>query len=115
MIKGNLYASLPASDAPEEEFSALFRSPHVRIERIVSQGQRSPEGFWYDQEENEWVLLIEGEAELEFKTPKDSLYLKKGDWILIPAHKKHRINHTSSPAIWLAVRERKNTALTYET
>lgn len=115
MINGNLYASLPATDAPAEEFSDLFQSSHVRIERIVSQGQRSPEEFWYDQEENEWVLLIEGEAELEFKTPKDSFYLKKGDWILIPAHKKHRINHTSSPAIWLAVWERKNNTRTYET
>lgn len=108
MTTGNLYQSLPTPGAQVEEFTELFMSPHVRVERIVSHGHQSPEGFWYDQEENEWVILLEGEAEILFQDPEECTILGKGDWLLIPRHKKHRVTRTSSPAIWLAVWERKN-------
>lgn len=108
MMGGNLYQSLPVSRAQAEELTDLFTSPHVRIEKIVSHGHRSPEGFWYDQDETEWVVLLEGEAEIQFQNQEECSILRKGDWLLIPPRKKHRITRTSSPAIWLAVWERKN-------
>ena len=76
----------------------------LRIERIVSEGHVSPEGFWYDQDEPEWVALLQGTAELEFEDGR-RYPMGAGDWLAIPAHERHRVAHTSSdpPCIWLAV------------
>jgi cupin 2 domain-containing protein len=100
---GNLLEDIPGG-APTEIFTDLVRSDSVRIERIVSFGQSSPEGFWYDQEENEWVLLVEGSASLGFDDGS-SLDLEPGDWTLIPAGRRHRVERTArdSRTIWLAV------------
>ena len=75
-----------------------------RIERIVSEGHVSPEGFWYDQGEPEWVALLQGTAELEFEDGRRHP-MGAGDWLTIPAHERHRVAHTSSdpPCVWLAV------------
>ncbi|MGH8427200.1 MAG: cupin domain-containing protein [Gammaproteobacteria bacterium] len=77
----------------------------VKIERIVSKGQRSEPGFWYDQEQNEWVVLIRGEAELRFEDGNRSVRLTAGMHVNIPAHTRHRVEWTKQDevTIWLAV------------
>ena len=91
--------------APDEELiDVLFRSPGVRIERIVSTGQSSPEGIWYDQDEHEWVVMLSGEAELLFENESSPRQLSPGDYLYIPAHQRHRVESTSESelTIWLA-------------
>jgi cupin 2 domain-containing protein len=98
----NIYGDIP-TDLPVELFTTLVESQHVRIERIVSQGHATPEGFWYDQPEHEWVLLLQGAARLHFED--QTVELKPGDSVNIPAHKKHRVEWTApgDVTIWLAV------------
>lgn len=100
--QNNLFAGLP-EHADEELFSTLLANPHCRIERIVSYGQASPEGFWYDQDWDEWVLLLQGSAELDLDGR--ILELKPGDHLMIPAGFRHRVNKTDSdqPTVWVAV------------
>ncbi|MEX0726312.1 MAG: cupin domain-containing protein [Planctomycetaceae bacterium] len=99
----DLFAHLP-DDLSEEHFESLVESKHVRIERIVSKGHRSPNGFWYDQPRSEWVLLLKGSASLEFEgeSPVD---MQPGIAVLISAHRRHRVNQTSADehTVWLAV------------
>lgn len=101
---GNLFDELPKS-LPEELIENLVVSKNVRIERITSTGQVSPDDFWYNQDETEWVIILRGEAELEFNGQMEKQRLKSGDYVLIPAHRKHRVAWTSSnePTVWLAV------------
>ena len=77
----------------------------VRIERIISHGQASPPGYWYDQDEDEWVLLLEGKAQLTIEDRDEPLVLTPGDSVLLPAHCRHRIDWTAENrlTIWLAV------------
>jgi cupin 2 domain-containing protein len=86
-------------------YSEIVQTLHVhgnvRIERILSHGQASPEGFWYDQEQAEWVTLLEGAATLRFED--EVVALKPGDHVYIPAHRKHRVDWTTPDAVWLAV------------
>ena len=79
-------------------------SANLLIERIVSTGQVSPEDYWYDQPTNEWVVLLQGNATIEFENA-EMTYLEKGNYLFIPAHQKHRVVFTSStpPCIWLTV------------
>ncbi|MEZ6093728.1 MAG: cupin domain-containing protein [Pirellulaceae bacterium] len=100
---GNLFSGLNSS-ATEELTSVLTQSANVRIERIVSTGQASAEGFWYDQSEHEWVAVLEGEAIIEFENG-DSKTMKPGDFIQIPKHCRHRVAWTTpnKPTVWLAV------------
>jgi cupin 2 domain-containing protein len=100
----NLFARLPRSGA-DEEITALLATPNVRIERIVSTGQASPPGFWYDQDESEWVVLLTGGAGLRFDSETEVRELKPGDYLHIPAHSRHRVEwtHPSEPTVWLAV------------
>lgn len=102
MPSANLFAGVPDS-LPEEMFETLAESEHVRIERIVSQGHASPADYWYDQEEHEWVLLLQGRAELRFED--ELLPLAPGDYVNIPAHRRHRVESTSAEeqTVWLAV------------
>lgn len=99
----NLFANLPNS-LPAELTTVLAESAHIRIERIVSTGQSSPAGYWYDQEEHEWVVLLTGEASLRFEEG-ETLIMKPGDAVLIPAHRRHRVDSTAldQPTVWLAV------------
>lgn len=97
----NLLHPLP-DDLTEEVFSELLRREAVRIERVVSNGHASPEGFWYDQDENEWLVLLQGEAGIAF-ADREPVYLQQGDTLNLPAHTRHRVTFTSHPAIWLAV------------
>lgn len=97
----NIFSNLPKST--DEVIEILVRSPNVRIERIISSGNTSPDSFWYDQNENEWVILLKGSAKIEFEDKM--VHLKTGDYLLIPSHKKHRVAETSSTeeTIWLAI------------
>ena len=99
----NLF-DLPDSLPEDEEFTELLHSKDLRIERIVSTGQTTPAGEWYDQDEDEWVALIQGEAALEYESG-EKLRLSAGDHVLLPAHCRHRVAYTSHhpPCIWVAV------------
>lgn len=103
MIK-NLFALIPRG-AAAESIDVLARGQDVRIERIVSRGQVSPPGFWYDQHESEWVAVLQGEAQLRLEGEAQPRHLKVGDFLNIPAHCRHRVEWTSDdpPTIWLAV------------
>lgn len=100
----NIFTSVP-DDLPNELFETLASSGTVKIERIVSRGHITPEGEWYDQDQHEWVVLLEGEARLEFADQTEELILSKGDYVLIPAHQKHRVSFTFEDVdtVWLAV------------
>ena len=101
---GNLLASLPRRlDA--EQIIALVANENLRIERIVSTGQASPPGFWYDQPWAEWVLALAGAAGLVFEGEAEPRVLRPGDYLLIPAHRRHRVAWTDpeQPTVWLAV------------
>ncbi len=100
----NLFADIPAQ-LPEELITTLLSAEHVRIERIVSHGHSSPAGFWYDQHEVEWVIVLKGAARLRFEDETSPTELRPGDFVLIPAHRKHRVEWTSPdvPTVWLAV------------
>ena len=102
MKAANLLHPLPPP-GPEEHFEDLLSRPGCRIERIVSHGQQSPQDSWYDQDEDEWVLVVSGGASLEFADPAETVALCPGDHVLIPAHRKHRVAQTESPTVWLAV------------
>ena len=98
---GNLHSKLFAP-AGGEAHETLFDAPNVRIERIVSFDHASPQGLWYDQPDDEWVVVIAGHARLEFEEG-ERRDLKTGDWMLIPAGMRHRIERTGAETIWLAV------------
>ena len=95
---------LPEPMPDDEVFTELISSEGVRIERIVSSGQTTPTGEWYDQDRDEWVLLIQGEAVLEYENG-EKIRINAGDNLLIPAHSRHRVDFTSEkpPCIWIAV------------
>lgn len=101
----NLFASLPGVPEQNERFSELLKRPGLRIERIVSTGQASPPGFWYDQAEGEWVVLLQGEATLRFEDSPNPLQLTPGDFIDIAPHRRHRVEwtHPDLPTVWLAI------------
>ena len=105
-MKRSLLDEIPA-ELSEELFTVLLDNESVKIERIVSDGQASPEGFWYDQNQDEWVLLISGSAVLSIDaaTGIEQVELKPGDYLLIPAHQRHRVESASATekTIWLAV------------
>jgi cupin 2 domain-containing protein len=100
----NLLQGIPAP-GPDEVVEALLRTPHCRVERIVSWGQASPPGFWYDQDEHEWVLVLRGRSRLRLEGRDQLLDLRAGDTLDIPPHCRHRVEWTdpSQPTIWLAV------------
>lgn len=102
---GNLLKNLPAALADEVTDLLLRGVGGFRLERIVSHGQASPPGFWYDQDEHEWVLLLEGAAGLRFEDEPAARELAVGDHVLIPAHRRHRVEWTRPDAltVWLAL------------
>ena len=102
MSPSNLLNPLPAA-LPDEMVDVLLRQASLRIERIVSRGQYSAPDFWYDQEQAEWVLLIQGAARLEFA--RHMVSLQAGDYLHIAAHEKHRVDWTDpeQDTVWLAV------------
>jgi len=89
----------------QESLVDLLKRPGVRIERIVSTGQSSPPGFWYDQAHGEWVAVLAGEAQLRFEDEPAARTLRAGDFVDIAAHRRHRVEWTrpGEPTVWLAV------------
>jgi cupin 2 domain-containing protein len=100
----SLFEDIPA-ELPEEHLDTLCSAAGVKIERIISRGHASPEGFWYDQDRSEFVLVVQGSAGLRLEGEDDILVLKAGDYLNIGSHVKHRIEWTDSSCdtIWLAV------------
>jgi len=103
-FSGNLLRDLPDSRAGEIT-DTILAAPELRIERIVSHGQASPPGFWYDQPQAEFVLLLAGAARLRFADEDEDRALAPGDWVHIAAHRRHRVAWTDpeQPTIWLAI------------
>lgn len=103
-LPGNLFEPSPA-DATVEDVRTLVEAKGARIERIVSRGQASPPGFWYDQAEDEWVAVLVGSAGLRFEDAPEVLELRPGDHVLIRAHRRHRVEWTDAtgPTIWLGI------------
>ncbi|EDY21350.1 Cupin 2 conserved barrel domain protein [Chthoniobacter flavus Ellin428] len=96
-----------ASDTTDREhIHSLLVNDALRIEQIVSYGHPSPAGFWYDQPDPEWVMLVQGSATLAFDG-EGAVNLKAGDYLLIPAHRRHRVESVSADALWLAVHFRQ--------
>ena len=104
---GNLFAALPRSLA-EEETIELVANENLKIERIVSTGQASPESFWYEQDWAEWVLLVGGSAGVLFEGEAEPRVLRAGDFLHIPPRCRHRVAWTDRerPTVWLAVHYR---------
>ncbi|MBY0484806.1 cupin domain-containing protein [Nitrosomonas sp.] len=104
MKSQNFFSGIPLDLGKEEFFELLVKNDTVMIERIISKSQKSQESDWYDQEKNEWVMVLRGKAVLSFDD-QTSVQLNEGDFINISAHKKHRVAWTDpeNETIWLAV------------
>lgn len=102
--RGSIFRNLPDA-ARSERFEELCRTGSFRIERITSAGQCSAPGFYYDQPWDEWVLVLQGRATIKLEGPEETVHLSRGDWFIITAHRRHRVDATSKapPTIWLAV------------
>jgi cupin 2 domain-containing protein len=100
----NIFNDIP-SELAEELFTTIHTAKKFRLERIVSQGQCSPQGFWYDQKENEWLIVLEGNASIRFDRDPEPMELVPGTYLNIPAHAKHRVERTSQTGqtVWLAI------------
>lgn len=100
----NLFAAIPER-LPDELFDTLLSGAAFRLERIVSHGHSTPPGQWYDQDENEWVLLLQGEAALQLEGQTDPITLRPGDHLLLPARCRHRVawTATGTDTVWLAL------------
>ncbi|NLY02920.1 MAG: cupin domain-containing protein [Rhodopirellula sp.] len=103
-IVNNIYESIPG-ELPNECFTAILATDAFRMERIVSRGHASPEGVWYDQDRNEWVIVLEGAARLRFEGEEDVVELNAGDHLSIPANRRHRVEWTAPDrrTVWLAI------------
>lgn len=102
MNKQNIFDNI-VMNKETEQFNEILKRDNIRIERIVSNGQKSDDNFWYDQDEHEFVMILEGQAVIEFEDRE--IELKKGDCIDIESHRKHRVKCTdvTKPTIWLAI------------
>ena len=100
----NLFADVP-DESPEEIFDELLRGGPFKLERIISSGQATPPGEWYDQEQDEWVILLSGAARLRFADSEKTIQLQPGDYLNIPAHVPHRVEWTDpeQKTLWLVL------------
>ena len=108
MKAANLFTTTAAT-LPEERFESLVETNAFKLERIVSTGHATPAGQWYDQERDEWIVLLSGTAGLLFEDEPEPVRLLPGDYILIPAHRRHRVEWPdgAAPTIWLALHYRE--------
>jgi cupin 2 domain-containing protein len=104
MKSENLFSGIPAN-LPEELFTTLHQAGSLRIERIVSQGHASPPEFWYDQDEHEWVIVLQGSAIVQSEGDSEPVELQPGSYLNVPAHTRHRVVSTSptEKTVWLAI------------
>lgn len=103
-MTANLFSDL-SFPSDDEQVDILLARPSLRIERIVSTGQASPPGFWYDQPQDEWVVVLAGAARLRLEGEADARLMRAGDHVFLPARARHRVDWTDpdQPTIWLAV------------
>jgi cupin 2 domain-containing protein len=96
---------LPPTSRNNELFETLVETASLKLERIVSTGQATPPGEWYDQERDEWVALLSGSATLRFEDSDELVPLEPGDWLLIPARRRHRVEATAADgeSVWIAL------------
>ena len=99
----NLFEQIPNA-LPDECISVLLSQSNVRVERIVSRGQSTPAGQWYEQTEHEWVMVLQGSGIIEYENCRQ-IVLNTGDYLYLPAHIKHRVAATAEHeyTIWLAI------------
>jgi cupin 2 domain-containing protein len=102
MKAANLFAHIPSVIA-DEIFEPLLQTSSLKLERIVSAGRRTPRDQWFDQERDEWVVLLSGAAGLRFEGEAEALVLSPGDYLNIPAHRRHRVEWTEEKTVWLAL------------
>ena len=102
--KGNIFDHIPRQSA-EELFETILDTPELKLERILSFGQATPDGAWYDQKRDEWVLLLKGSARIRIEGRPQTVDLEPGDYLLLPAHQRHRVEWTSKTeeTVWLAL------------
>lgn len=100
----NIFKNIP-DQLPEELMECIFKRNNIQIERIISKGHITPAGQWYDQEWDEWVILLQGQATILYEKDNQSFDLNAGDYLLIPSHARHRVEWTPPGlnTIWLAV------------
>jgi cupin 2 domain-containing protein len=100
----NIYTDIPEVMS-NEFFQILHKTSNMKIERIISRGHSTPAGQWYDQDSDEWVILLKGQATLSYEDTTQPVNLSTGDYLFIPAHTKHRVDwtHQSCESIWLAI------------
>jgi len=103
MKKENIFINI-IKNKDEEIFENIISKDCIKVERIISHGQTSPKEGWYDQNSDEWVMILKGEAILSFENSTD-IKLEKGDYINIPAHTRHKVSWTlpDEDTIWLAI------------
>lgn len=102
MQRGSFLTNLPETGGGEKiEILSRMAGKNIRVERILTDAPDAD--VWYDQAWPEWVLIVEGEAELEFDAPSAEEKLAKGDWLLIPAHRRHRVRAATKGTLWLAI------------
>ncbi|MGZ8189689.1 MAG: cupin domain-containing protein [Methylococcaceae bacterium] len=103
-VLNNIFTAIP-EHLPEELFDCIIKRDTVHIERIVSKGHITPAGQWYDQAWDEWVMLLAGQATLIYEQEQSTFHLTAGDYLLIPAHTRHRVEWTPPDVntIWLAI------------
>jgi len=103
MIK-NLFDNIP-ENLGDEVFETLLETSGLKLERIISKAHKTPQGQWYDQQQDEWVILLQGNAGILIEGDKQACKLLPGDYLLLPAHKKHRVEWTAddTETIWLAL------------
>jgi cupin 2 domain-containing protein len=102
--RGNLFAGVPPA-LPDELVELLWQTPNLKVERIVSRGHATPPGQWYDQDRDEWVVLLKGSAGLRIEGRDQPTELRPGDYLLLPARMRHRVEWTAAgeETVWLAV------------
>jgi cupin 2 domain-containing protein len=102
----NIFHGVSSAAGPRgETIEEILVRPRLKIERIVSHAYASPPGFWYEQASNEWVIVLSGSAKLRFEDETEDRAVAAGDYVFIPAKKRHRVDWTSDsePTVWLAV------------
>jgi cupin 2 domain-containing protein len=109
ITSGNIFAIENETDSAKEVFIKLFGNNNCIVEKIISTGQSTPENEWLEEDSDEWVILLQGESEINFYNGENNK-MGKGDYLLIPSNTKHRVVRTSKnpPCIWLAIHMKSN-------
>lgn len=102
--RSNLFQDVPIAPG-REQIETLLETEAFRLEHIVSMGHRTPDGEWYDQDRDEWVALLSGQARLRFENPPEEIDLTPGDCVIIPRGRRHRVEWTEPdrPSVWVTL------------